>query len=200
MYYEQYGDSTLITHNYTAMRRYVDYLTSRSENGIVSHGLGDWYDYVEGKAGFCRNTPIPLVATAHYIFDLQLLTRAAKMVGNHEDEEKYGKLCTSVVEAFNKQFYKPDSCCYGTNSQASNAIPLFLGITGRNKDGVLRSLIADIEKHGNRLTTGDVGNRYLFMTLAQNGMGDLLFKMLNHNDTPGYGFQIKQGATTLTSL
>ncbi len=198
MYYEQYGDSTLITHNYTAMRRYVDYLTSRSENGIVSHGLGDWYDYGEGKAGFCRNTPIPLVATAHYIFDLQLLTRAAKMVGNHEDEDKYGKLCQSVVDAFNKQFYKADSCYYGTNSQTSNAIPLFLGITGENKEGVLRSLITDIEKHGNRLTTGDVGNRYLFMTLAQNGMGDLLYKMLNHDETPGYGFQIKQGATTLT--
>ncbi|MCD8296491.1 MAG: family 78 glycoside hydrolase catalytic domain, partial [Prevotella sp.] len=44
MYYEQYGDSTLITRNYPAMRSYVDYLTSRSENGIVSHGLGDWYD------------------------------------------------------------------------------------------------------------------------------------------------------------
>ena len=28
MYYEHYGDSTLIVNNYDAMRRYVDYLTS----------------------------------------------------------------------------------------------------------------------------------------------------------------------------
>lgn len=198
MYYEQYGDSTLITRNYTAMRRYVDYLSSRSENGIVSHGLGDWYDYVEGKAGFCRNTPIPLVATAHYIYDLQLITKAAKMVGNTSDEEKYGRLLQSVTDAFNREFYKADSCSYGNNSQASNALPLYLGIAGKNKDAVLQSLLGDIAKCGNRLTTGDVGNRYLFMTLAQNGKGDILYKMFNHNETPGYGFQLKQGATTLT--
>ena len=74
------------------MRRYVDYLTGRSKNGIVSHGLGDWYDVVEGKAGFCRNTPIPLVATAHYIYDLQLIQRAARMAGNKADEKKYAAL------------------------------------------------------------------------------------------------------------
>ncbi len=27
------------------MRAYVDYLTSRAQNHIVSFGLGDWYDY-----------------------------------------------------------------------------------------------------------------------------------------------------------
>ena len=197
-YYEQYGDSTLITKNYTAMRRYVDYLTSRSTDGIVSHGLGDWYDVVEGKAGFCHNTPIPLVATAHYIYDLQLITKAAQMVGNKADEKKYSDLLSSVVEAFNREFYHPDSCSYGSGSQTSNALPLFLSIAGENKENVLRSLIADIEKHGNRLTTGDVGNRYLFMSLAQSGNDELLYSMLNHYDTPGYGFQIKQGATTLT--
>lgn len=198
-YYSQYGDSTLITRNYTAMRRYVDYLTSRSEGGIVSHGLGDWYDVVEnGKSGFCHNTPIPLVATAHYIYDLQLLTEAAKMVGNKADEKKYSTLLKDVTDAFNREFYKPDSCCYGTNSQTSNALPLFLGITGRNRDKVMQSLVGDIRKHGNRLTTGDVGNRYLFMTLARNKENELLYKMLNHYETPGYGFQIRQGATTLT--
>ncbi len=198
-YYEQYGDSTLITANYQAMRRYVDYLTGRSKNGIVGHGLGDWYDVVEGeKSGFCKNTPIPLVATAHYIYDLKLIARAARMVNNKADELKYSALYNAVVESFNREFYHPDSCSYGTGSQASNAIPLFLGITGENKEKVLQSLIRDIEKHANRLTTGDVGNRYLFMTLAMNGENDLLYKMLNHYDTPGYGFQIKQGATTLT--
>ncbi len=198
MYYEQYGDSTLITRNYTAMRSYVDYLTSRSENGIVSHGLGDWYDYGPWRAGFSRNTPIPLVATAHYIFDLQLLSKAADMVGNNIDANKYSALLNDVTNSFNNEFYKPDSCKYGTGSQASNALPLFLGLTDDNKQAVLGSLIADIHEHGNRLTTGDVGNRYLFQTLAQNGYNELLYTMFNHDETPGYGYQIKMGATTLT--
>lgn len=198
IYYDQYGDSTLITRNYEPMRRYVDYLTSRADNGIVSHGLGDWYDYGPWRAGFSKNTPVPLVATAHYIFDLQLLTRAAEMTGHKADVEKYSALLKDVTDSFNRTFYKPDSCYYGTGSQTSNALPLYLGLTGENKQKVMQSLIADIEAHGNRLTTGDVGNRYLFQTLAQNDLNELLYTMLNHYETPGYGFQLRHGATTLT--
>lgn len=198
MYYDQYGDSTLITDNYEPMRRYVDYLTSRADNGIVSHGLGDWYDYGPWRAGFSKNTPVPLVATAHYILDIRLLVRAAEMTGRKEDVKKYSALLKDVTDDFNREFYKPDSCTYGTGSQTSNALPLYLGLTGKNRQAVMQSLIDDIKAHGNRLTTGDVGNRYLFQTLAQNGLNELLYTMLNHYETPGYGFQIRQGATTLT--
>lgn len=198
MYYEQYGDSTLITENYEPMRRYVDYLTSRADNGIVSHGLGDWYDYGPWRAGFSKNTPVPLVATAHYIFDLKLLTRAAQMTGRKVDAEKYSALLKDVAEAFNREFYKPDSCTYGTGSQTSNALPLYLGLAGENKQAVMQSLINDIKKHGNRLTTGDVGNRYMIQALAQNGQNELLYTMFNHYETPGYGYQLRHGATTLT--
>ena len=55
-----------------------------------------------------------------------------------------------------------------------------------------------MEAHGNRLTTGDVGNRYLIQTLARNGEHELIYKMFNHEEAPGYGFQLKFGATTLT--
>lgn len=198
MYYDQYGDSTLITDNYEPMRRYVDYLTTRADNGIVSHGLGDWYDYGPWRAGFSKNTPIPLVATAHYIFDLQLLTRAARMTGRTADAGKYSALLDKTIKSFNREFFKPDSCTYGTGSQTSNALPLYLGLADGNKQGVLASLVNDIKEHGNRLTTGDVGNRYLFQTLAQNGLNELLYTMLNHYETPGYGFQLRHGATTLT--
>ena len=198
MYYDQYGDSTMITDNYEPMRRYVDYLTTRADNGIVSHGLGDWYDYGPWRAGFSKNTPVPLVATAHYIFDLQLLVRAARMTGRTADASKYSAMLDKTVESFNREFFKPDSCTYGTGSQTSNALPLYLGLTGGNKQGVLASLVNDIKEHGTRLTTGDVGNRYLFQTLAQNGLNELLYTMLNHYETPGYGFQLRHGATTLT--
>lgn len=198
MYYEMYGDNTLIKNNYTAMRRYADYLTSRADDGIVSHGLGDWYDHGPWRAGFSRNTPIPLVATAHYIFDLRLVAEAAKMTGNNDDATKYAALAQEVTEKFNKHFYDADSCKYGTGSQASNALPLYLNLTEDKKQVVMASLIADIKAHGDRLTTGDVGNRYLFQTLAENGYNELLYKMLNHYETPGYGFQLKYDATTLT--
>jgi hypothetical protein len=66
------------------------------------------------------------------------------------------------------------------------------------KAAVLHNLLEDIKSKGNRLTTGDVGNRYLFQALARNGENEMMYKMNNHYDAPGYGFQIKFGLTTLT--
>lgn len=196
MYYETYGDDSLIRKYYSNMRRYVDYLKTRADNHILSFGLGDWYDYGDFRAGFSRNTPVPLVATAHYYMTVMYLIEAAKMVGNDFDVRYYSSLAQDISIAFNKRFFDKNTAQYGTGSQCSNALPLFLHMTRDEK--VFKNLIKDVEAHGNRLTTGDVGNRYLIQTLARNGQHELIYKMFNHEEAPGYGFQLKFGATTLT--
>ncbi|WP_291546139.1 alpha-L-rhamnosidase [Bacteroides sp.] len=199
MYEAAYGDDSLIKKYYQSMRRYVDYLTTRADSSIVSFGLGDWYDYGNFRAGFSRNTPVPLVATAHYYQAINCLIQAAQKVGNRYDEAHYTQLAQQVKHDFNRRFFDVNTNQYGSGSQCSNALPLFLNMTdSATTPKVLANLIKDVEAHGNRLTTGDVGNRYLFQTLARNGKHELLYKMFNHEDAPGYGFQLKFGATTLT--
>lgn len=200
MYYQTYADSTLITKFYPNMRRYVDYLATRAENHILSFGLGDWYDYGDFRAGFSRNTPVPLVATAHYYLTVKCLAQAAHMVGNVFDEKYYNSLADSIKTAFNKTFFNNETAQYGTASQCSNALPLFLKMVENHdlEKSVYSNLVADVEMHGNRLTTGDVGNRYLIQALSGFGNDELVCKMFNHEDAPGYGFQLKFGATTLT--
>jgi len=200
-YYEHYGDSSLIVNNYEAMCRYADHLSSRTENGIIKFGLGDWYDYQENAAaGFSKNTPVDLVGTAHFIYDLQLIIRASEITGNIANKQKYSNLLEKEISAFNTAFFHADSCYYGNNSQCSNALPLFLGICPKEaEDKVYNNLIADVMEKGQpRLTTGDVGNRYLIQTLSKMGNDDIVYAMFNHRETPGYGFQLNEGMTTLS--
>ena len=199
MYYRFYGDSSLIENYFDVMKKYVDYLTSRSDHLIVSHGLGDWYDYGEGRAGYSQNSPIEVSATAHYFYAAHWVAEAARMLNNKADEKKYGELAKQIRQAFNTKFFDKQTKQYANGSQFCNSIAIFMNIVEPNdKQAVLENLKADIRTHGNRLTTGDVGNRYLFQALALNGENELLYTMLNHEDTPGYGFQLKFGATTLT--
>lgn len=199
MYYEWTGDDSLIRKYYGNMRRYADYLATRAENHILSFGLGDWYDYGDFRAGFSRNTPVPLVATAHYYLIVDYLKKAAHMVDNAYDVAHYADLLERINQAFHQEFYDEAKHQYGTGSQCSNALPLFLDMVPQDEHQyVLANLVDDIKKHGNRLTTGDVGNRYLFQTLARNGLNELMYTMHNHEEAPGYGFQLKFGATTLT--
>lgn len=199
MYYETYGDDSLIREYYPNMRAYVDYLGTRAEDNLIDFGLGDWYDYGDFRAGFSRNTPVGLVASAHYYQDLLYLIRSAKLLGKTEDVKRYSAIAGKVLESFNRKYFDASTCDYGTGSQTSNALPLYLDMVPAGKRGcVLDNLLGDIREHGCRLTTGDVGNRYLFRTLADNGLDSVMYRMHNHYEAPGYGFQLQFGATTLT--
>ncbi len=199
MYYNNYGDKSLIEKYYPVMKKYVDYLSTTADEHILSQGLGDWYDYGEHAAGYSKNSPIELSATSHYFYATQLVGKAAMLLGLKEDAKNYAALATQIKKAFNERFYHSDGAFYGTGSQFSNAVAIYMDIVKPpNKKRVLQSLVDTITGNDYRLTTGDVGNRYLFQALAQNGKNDVMYKMHNHYDTPGYGFQIQFGLTTLT--
>ncbi|MBO5915882.1 MAG: family 78 glycoside hydrolase catalytic domain [Bacteroidales bacterium] len=199
MYYHYYGDDSMIRKHYPMMKAYVDYLEKNSDHHIVMQGLGDWYDFGPNRPGFAQNTPVPLSGTAHHYQNIQLLVRAAKMLGYQEDVDKYTALGEAVNAAFHKKYFRADSCIYGTGSQSSYAMPLYMDMVApENRDKAIEHLLADIESRGFRLSTGEVGNRYMFQFLAQNGFNDYMYKMHNHEEVPGYGFQKKFGATTLT--
>lgn len=142
---------------------------------------------------------MPLVATAHYYQWTCYLYVMAKHLGHKEDAEMFNQHAEKIRQAFNRAFYDAKRKTYGTGSQCSLALPLYLKLVPESDfKAVLQNLVNDIHQHGDHLTTGDIGNRYLFYTLAKNGHRELLYKMLNHDDVPGYGYQIKKGQTTLT--
>ena len=199
LYYEYYGDKRLMEDYYEVMRHYVDYLGSTAENYIVAHGLGDWYDYGQHGAGYSKNSPIALSATSHYYLATKKLAEAARMIGKAGDAQKYEALAEEIRRAFNSEFFNRETNQYGTGSQFSNAAAIYMGIVVPDKkEAVLRNLVRDIREHDNRLTTGDVGNRYLFQVLADHGLNELMFEMHSHYDAPGYGYQLQYGLTTLT--
>lgn len=202
IYYEHYGDSSLIVSYYDVMKKYVDYLTSTATGGIVSHGLGDWCDYRKDEPyGVSKNTPVALSASVHYYMTVDRLVQAAEITGHNADYLHYSALRQEVKEAFNRRFFDDKTKRYATGSQASNAMPLFAGmVEPQYRQTVLDRLVEEIEERGCRLSTGDVGNRYLFRVLADNGLNELMYKMHNHYEVPGYGFQLQFGATTLTEL
>ena len=199
LYYERYGDDRLIRRFYPTMKRYVDYLEASSDGLIVRQGLGDWYDFGPERPGFAQNTPVPLSGTAHFYQDARLVARAAAMIGLTDEAEHYEGLAEEINAAFHREYFRADSCIYGTGSQSSYALPLAMGMVApENYDTALQHLLADIDAHGGRLTTGEVGNGYMFPLLEREGYNDVLWRMHHHREVPGYGYQLQFGATTLT--
>jgi alpha-L-rhamnosidase len=196
--YEFDGDLDLFRAHYGAMTNFLAYLGSRATNGIVNYGLGDWYDIGPKKPGVSQLTPVALTATALYFQDAQIMAAAAALLGKDDDAKQFSDLAENIRTAFNQKFYDGTNHFYATDSQTANSIALVMNICEpANRAAVLDSIVQDIRKRGNALTAGDVGYRYLLRALADGGRSDVIFDMNNQSDKPGYGYQLKMGATSL---
>jgi hypothetical protein len=181
------------------MKRYVAYLGSTAQNYIVSTGLGDWYDIGPNPPWGSQLTPVALTATAFYYYDNWILARTAQLLGKPGEASQFDALATQIRVAFNRKFYNPQTGQYATGSQCANSIPLVMDIVeSTNRAAVLDAIVADVRSRGNALTAGDVGYRYLLRALAEGGRSDVIFNMNNQSERPGYGYQLKKGATSLT--
>jgi hypothetical protein len=196
--YEWTGDLELLRRHYEGMQCYVAYLGSRATNNIVSHGLGDWYDIGPRRPGVAQLTPLPLTATAFYFCDARILARTATLLGKADDAKKFDALADRIRASFNHTFFNANKRTYATGSQTADSIPLVMDLVEpANRPAVLATLVADVQSRGNAITAGDVGYRYLLRALADGGRSDVIFDMNNQSDKPGYGYQLKMGATSL---
>ena len=173
------------------MKRYVDYLTSRAEDGIVNIGLNDW-------APWKTKTEAAITDTAYYYIDAGIVARAAELLGRPDDARKYTELAAGIKTAFNRRFYQPETGLYDNGSQTALSCALYQGLVEpENKARVLANLIASVERADNHIDTGILGAKYLLNTLLENGRADVACRMVAQQDQPSWGWWLAQGATTL---
>jgi alpha-L-rhamnosidase len=189
--YDDYGDIDAMREYYPAMRRYMDYLATKAEGHILDHGLGDW-------GAFDTSTPIAIPATTAYYRFATGMSEIASALGKDTDARSYRELAAEIRTAFNARYFDEDSGSYGSGSQASNALPLAAGmVPAEHHDAVMDALLADIAKHGQHLTTGEIGLRALLDSLGDAGRADVVLQMAKNPTGPSYAHMVNSDATTL---
>ena len=197
--YRWYGDRETLERAWPAMTRYVEYLGTRAEGHLLSHGLGDWYDLGKRFPGEAQLTPKAVTATAAWFQALRVAAGAGRVLGHPADAARYEATAERVRAAFNGAFFDPGTATWSTGSQTALAMPLVVGLAPDGEEGrVLESLVRQIERDDRALTAGDIGFHYVVEALSHAGRGDVLYAMNARDDVPGYGFQLKKGATALT--
>jgi hypothetical protein len=197
--YQWYGDKQTLTDAYDMMKRYVQYLQNKSTNNILSHGLGDWFDIGPNRSGFAQMTKMGITATATFYYDLTIMIDVARLLNKTADLKMYQQLAADVKRSFNDKFFDKQRLQYDSASQAANAMALYMDLVEpQHKQAVIAALINDIKGRNNALTAGDIGYRYVLRALEDAGRSDVIFDMNSRDDVPGYGFQLKHGATALT--
>ena len=190
--YQFYGDKTLLSNHYTAMKAYVNYLTTKSSGYLIGYGLGDWY-------GIDITATLGLVETAIYYDDVTIMQQVATLLGNTADATTWGTLAANIKTAFNNAYFTASTNTYLTGNQTTSGMPLALGLVpAANKAGVLAKLVARVQSDGYRMQVGEIGFRFVLKALSDNNRSDVVAQIASQTTSPSYGYLANSGRTTLT--
>ena len=185
------GDTGILREHYDGFKTYVDYLTSKADNGIVSIGLGDW-------VCLDQKTPEAETSTGYYYEDARMLAETARMLGKNDDAEKYGKLAESIKKAFNDKFVNRETGQVATGSQTAQATALYWGLVEPAvASKVVDQLVANIAKCKDHINSGVLGSIYIPHALTRHGHVDVAYKIASQTTYPSWGNWIAKGANTL---
>jgi alpha-L-rhamnosidase len=200
--YEFYGNEKIIRDHYKGLKAWVDYLNSRTEEGIVNYSYyGDWCPPVEfgvDRGSISLNTPGLFMSTGYLYYDAKMISRMASLLGYDQDATYYKSLTEKIGIAFNNKYWNESTGGYASNNQACNAFALYLGLVNPDRvHRVVDNLVADVKSHGYHLTTGNLCTKYLLEMLSEHGHPEVAYKIATQEDYPGWGFMLDNGATTL---
>jgi alpha-L-rhamnosidase len=190
--YRTYGDIQILKTYYPQMRKFLGHLTSKSRGNLLDYGLNDWNSP-------SQTTPTEVIATYGYYRAAQTLSKVALVLGNQPDSDAYSTLADSIAAAFNAKYLNRANHTYAGGQQAAAAMALDMGIVPFDeRRAVLDQLVASIRAAGNHVNTGVVSWLAFIRALSAGGRDDVLFDIATQTTSPSYGFQIAQGATSLT--
>jgi len=153
-----------------------------------------------GKEEFISSeTPRPLVWTGYYYRGAWIVSQAAELLGKADDARRYARLAEKIKQAFNAKWWNKDTHQYATGSQTANLLPLALGIVPEaHAQRVVENVVRDItDKRGGHLHTGNTGTTCMVRVLADQGRPDVMYQAATTPTYPGWGYMVKQGATTI---
>ncbi|MCE5185439.1 MAG: glycoside hydrolase family 78 protein [Planctomycetaceae bacterium] len=198
--YQWYGDTTVLQKCYPTMKGFVDYMHKTSTELVPIAGLGDWYDYGHGKPnGAAQFTDPALTAMATFYRCAQVVSQAAKVLGNAQERQTYELLAGQIKEAFNRKWFNgTDAYQHNGSPQASGSMALVLGLApDENRSAILNNIVADIRQRGNQQTAGDICFWYLLQALTEAGRCDVIYDMTNRTDLGSYGYIVQNGWTSM---
>jgi alpha-L-rhamnosidase len=195
--WEQYGDRRILEQNEQGLKQYVAFLRSLASDNVFRGHPGHEGDWVE-----VEHTPYEFIANVWYYYDVEILGRIERVLGNSPDAASYSRLAEDIRDAFNRTFFDPKTGEYANATQAANAMALFLNLPAKDQRGkVAGNLTNDIVYyHNTHVTTGFIGVKFLMPALTEIGRTDLAYELAAQTTYPSWGFMIAQGATTLWEL
>ena len=193
--YKYYDDISAAKTTWKYMVHWVQHELNKSENYIISEGLGDWDP--PGGNGHPRRMPVAHSSTMMFYEICMQMAELATVLGELKETVcYYSNMAKEIRKALNDKFYKPQEHTYGY--LGSNGVALKLGLYPDGEYEALLQATLDLMKAEDyEIHTGIYSNKYLIPSLCRGGYGDEALKFLFGKNSWSFGTMIDDGATSV---
>ena len=213
--YHNRGDQRILEENYGMMRCWMDYCEKKAKksrlknlfrfgphkNYIIDTGIhyGEWLEAGISMEESMKNVilnGVPEIATAYFAYSSRLMSEIARILGKEADAKHYADL----YEKANKAYHSLElpSGRIHSDRQCRYVRPLQMGLlTETEAKQAVSDLNGLVVKNDYHLNTGFLTTGSLCRVLAEYGYVETAYRILLQEDTPGWLYAVKNGATTI---
>ena len=216
--YQNYGDIRFLEEQFDSMVSCVEYTRSTTDaSGLIKTGqqLGDWVSMDVPRGPWLKRTEEVwnleliekmgstdpyFVANAYYAHSAYLVSEAAKVIGKEEEARKYRSLYEEIRQKIREEYITRNGRLV-SETQTGCILALQFDIAEeKDREKILHTLLDNLQKHKNHLTTGFAGTPFLCPVLSENGAHGTAGSVFLKEDCPSWLYHVKLGATTIWEL
>ena len=213
--YRLYGDRTILEENWEFMSRWMGYCEKKAKKTRLKNRFkknpyreytmdtgmefGEWLEAGISMEQAMKDmifNGVPDVATAYYAQSCRMMGEIAEILGKDAEARRYAALYEKVNSAYH--FLEIQAGQIHSQRQCRYVRPLQMGLLTKeeaaNAAAALNKLVVQNEYH---LNTGFLTTAHLCRVLADHGYVETAYRLLLQEGTPGWLYQVKQGATTV---
>ncbi|MEU6646860.1 family 78 glycoside hydrolase catalytic domain [Saccharomonospora sp. NPDC046836] len=198
---DAFVDDEVLSENLDAMIAWVEAVRHRTGGAPLwedGRQFADWLDpgAPPDQPGKAKADP-DIVATAYYARSAQLTADAAKLVGRHEEAQRYAALATEIRQAFRDTYITPRGRMM-SDAATAYALALAFDLVEDERRGQLGDRLAElVRRHAYRISTGFLGTPVVCDALTATGHADVAGRLLLQTENPSWLYPVTMGATTI---
>ncbi len=205
--YKYYGDIDQLSSSYHSMVHYVDFLETKSKDGILMHYgsekwgfIGDWVPPGKGMDSKEKvsETEKEVFNNCYKIYLYKILAECAEVLGKQNDSKKYIQQSEVLQNKIHEKYFNKEKGIYANGEQAYLSFPLLMNVPVKDEINRVLSNLENTIKITDKghLNTGMLGTYFMLQYLTEIGRSDLIYLMMKQTTYPGWGYMVSQGANT----
>ena len=186
------GNIEPIAKYYDNFKLYIEYCASRAEDDLIDFGLGDWCHWDRAQIA-----PVEVTSSGYYYQNVLRTAFFADRLGKTDDAAELRALASRIRHSFVKKFANPDGS-FADGSLTATAAAIYFGlIDGWEAEKSAATLVKQVREQQHKANFGILGAKYTLRVLADHGYADDALEMITQQEFPGWGYQVRIGATSL---